>query len=236
MMSDKEKLRLLRLYKAVLNRNHEARLEWQKQCDEGNRGNLLVQMLVGRHEHLILPPEPEYEPYPDISGLRCGARTRAGTACKITAIYSNGRCKFHGGLSTGAKTKGGRARQHEGYCAWLEKQRASKAGRKRTRKYVSDVARIGSLTLSEIGASEKDRVLQPVDGIGLRMSGRVLVAELPNGHSITVRLTTTSPQYGGARWWYFCPNCGKRKAILYFLDESLCCRQCAGLHYASQSK
>ncbi len=76
MISDKEKYRLLRLYKAVLNRNHEARLEWRKQFDEGDRGNLLDQMLVGRHEHLILPPEPEYEPYPDISGLRCGARTR----------------------------------------------------------------------------------------------------------------------------------------------------------------
>lgn len=42
--------------------------------------------------------------------LRCGARTRAGTPCKMKGIYSNTRCKLHGGLSTGAKTKEGKAK------------------------------------------------------------------------------------------------------------------------------
>jgi len=40
----------------------------------------------------------------------CGAKTRAGTPCKMTAIYENGRCKLHGGLSTGPKTKEGKKR------------------------------------------------------------------------------------------------------------------------------
>ncbi|WP_143556126.1 HGGxSTG domain-containing protein [Solemya velum gill symbiont] len=41
----------------------------------------------------------------------CGARTkRGGQPCKLTSIYSNGRCKFHGGLSTGAKTNKGKRR------------------------------------------------------------------------------------------------------------------------------
>ena len=40
----------------------------------------------------------------------CGARTRSGTPCKIRAIYNNGRCKLHGGLSTGPKTKAGKKR------------------------------------------------------------------------------------------------------------------------------
>ncbi len=40
----------------------------------------------------------------------CGAKTRASTPCKITTIYENGRCKFHGGLSTGPKTEEGKKR------------------------------------------------------------------------------------------------------------------------------
>ena len=45
----------------------------------------------------------------------CGARTRKGTPCqappvwnRITDAPANGRCKLHGGLSTGAKTEAGR--------------------------------------------------------------------------------------------------------------------------------
>ncbi|EPU6896238.1 hypothetical protein ACVYZQ_005594, partial [Raoultella ornithinolytica] len=98
------------------------------------------------------------------------------------------------------------------------------------------VARVGASTLSELGASETDRALQSVDGISLRFSGGTLMVMLPHGHSIAVTITTTSPGYGGVRWWYVCPDCGGRKAFLYLHNESLCCRRCAGLHYASQSK
>jgi hypothetical protein len=38
----------------------------------------------------------------------CGARTRAGTPCKNTNLWWNGRCRFHGGLSTGPRTEQGR--------------------------------------------------------------------------------------------------------------------------------
>jgi hypothetical protein len=38
----------------------------------------------------------------------CGAMTRAGTPCKLTAIYKSGRCKWHGGCSTGPKTDAGK--------------------------------------------------------------------------------------------------------------------------------
>ncbi len=56
-------------------------------------------------------PFPNYPEFPeDLRDLRCGAKTRAGTPCKLNSIYSNGRCKFHGGLSTGAKTKEGKAK------------------------------------------------------------------------------------------------------------------------------
>ena len=39
----------------------------------------------------------------------CGARTRQGGECRHVAM-ANGRCRFHGGLSTGAKTPAGLAR------------------------------------------------------------------------------------------------------------------------------
>lgn len=39
---------------------------------------------------------------------RCGAKTRRGTACKAPAM-SNGRCRMHGGASTGPRTPEGLA-------------------------------------------------------------------------------------------------------------------------------
>jgi hypothetical protein len=39
---------------------------------------------------------------------RCGAKTRAGTPCRSAAM-PNGRCRLHGGKSTGPKTEAGRA-------------------------------------------------------------------------------------------------------------------------------
>ena len=212
----------------------------QRQLEDSERSKELIRAyysIPSRDRPQTAPQRYEWQPYPEqLRCIPCGASTRAGTPCKITVIFRNGRCKFHGGRSTGAKTRAGQKRQRDGYRAWLEKQRDSKAGRKRTREYTRDVARICASTLSEIVASETDRALQPVDGISLRLSGGTLVAVLPHGHSIAVTLTTTSPRYGGARWWYVCPDCGGRKASLYLHNESLCCRRCSGLHYASQSK
>ncbi|WP_083918238.1 HGGxSTG domain-containing protein [Methylosarcina fibrata] len=63
-------------------------------------------------------PPPKSEPLPpDLVGLQCGAKTRAGTPCKLKAIYANGRCKWHGGESTGPKTPEGKRRSAmNGFC------------------------------------------------------------------------------------------------------------------------
>ncbi|WP_341678381.1 HGGxSTG domain-containing protein [Niveibacterium sp. SC-1] len=54
-------------------------------------------------------PPPVFPPIPaDLAGMSCGAKTQAGTPCKLTAIYENGRCKWHGGPSTGPKTEAGK--------------------------------------------------------------------------------------------------------------------------------
>jgi hypothetical protein len=236
-MEHKEKVRRLKLHNAVFRRNFTAFLEYQRQRDEADRKSLLARLLTGKRVRLVLPDEPEYEPYPDIRGLRCGARTRKGTPCKMTNISTNGRCKFHGGLSTGAKTKAGRKRQRDGYRAWLEKQRASKVGRKRTRTYIDDTIGIDSAILAEISTGDPGNTLLVENGIGLTISAeRTLLAALPGGGCVTVQLTTTSPAYGGVRWWYVCPECKSRKAALYVSGAILLCRRCAGIHYASQSR
>lgn len=57
------------------------------------------------------PMRPTMPVFPEVCrGLACGAKTRAGTPCKLRSICLNGRCKLHGGLSTGPKTKKGKAR------------------------------------------------------------------------------------------------------------------------------
>ena len=43
-------------------------------------------------------------------GQRCGAKTRQGSPCKRPANKRNGRCRLHGGQSTGPKTAEGRAK------------------------------------------------------------------------------------------------------------------------------
>jgi hypothetical protein len=56
-------------------------------------------------------PPPEFPSFPeDLRGLACGARTRKGTPCKRTDLYLSGRCKLHGGFSTGPTTPEGKAR------------------------------------------------------------------------------------------------------------------------------
>ena len=47
---------------------------------------------------------------PDWPGQRCGAKTRRGTACRRPASKRNGRCRLHGGRSTGPKSAEGRAK------------------------------------------------------------------------------------------------------------------------------
>ena len=53
----------------------------------------------------------------------CGARTRKGEPCKCLAL-KNGRCKLHGGQSTGPKTDDGWNRTRAGYRAYVERRRA----------------------------------------------------------------------------------------------------------------
>ena len=55
-------------------------------------------------------PVPNFPIKPmDLEWLSCGAKTRAGTPCKKPALW-NGRCRLHGGRSTGPRTAAGKAK------------------------------------------------------------------------------------------------------------------------------
>jgi len=94
---------------------------WCKHEDEhARRSAEYDQALDDHHERVIrlisagdysatniqAPVSPKHVPLPH--GLTCGAKTRAGTPCKRTDLYRSGRCKFHGGLSTGPQSLAGR--------------------------------------------------------------------------------------------------------------------------------
>ncbi len=59
--------------------------------------------------HRYRYPEPPTCP-PELRNMRCGAKNRKGQPCANRNIYANGRCKYHGGLSTGPRTLEGKAR------------------------------------------------------------------------------------------------------------------------------
>lgn len=80
--------------------------EWHAAC---NAALCNIGRNIGRTGRLRLRfsprpilPSPEFPE--ELRSLTCGARTRKGTPCQLTGLYSNGRCKLHGGLSTTGPT------------------------------------------------------------------------------------------------------------------------------------
>ena len=80
-----------------------------------------------------------------LAAPRCNACTRAHGACRQPAM-ANGRCRFHGGLSTGPRTAEGRARcararrTHGAYSREiLELRRAARAHGRRVRSLLAQM-------------------------------------------------------------------------------------------------
>jgi hypothetical protein len=79
--------------------------------------------------------------FPRSARPRCGAKTKAGTPCMAQGL-KNGRCAYHGGLSTGPNTpeglakcrERGKAQMQRLWAGWRDGQRPhnlSEGGRKR---------------------------------------------------------------------------------------------------------
>jgi hypothetical protein len=52
--------------------------------------------------------------------------------------------------------------------------------------------------------------------------------------SFAIGLTTTPCNFGGVRWWFRCPCCNRRAALLYISGRALRCTTCGRYSYASQ--
>ncbi|MDP2664197.1 MAG: hypothetical protein Q8P08_02050 [bacterium] len=52
----------------------------------------------------------------------------------------------------------------------------------------------------------------------------------------SVPLDTTPCFFGGSRYWFFCPLCNHRVAVLYLENNHFGCRHCYNLTYASRNE
>jgi hypothetical protein len=77
---------------------------------------------------------------------RCGAKTRRRTPCQCPAMQ-NGRCRLHGGLSTGPKTPEGIERIQRSVTKHGRYSQAAKA----ERQYVRTLLRECRKALEEVG-------------------------------------------------------------------------------------
>src|SRR5690606_18437656 len=71
-----------------------------------------------------------------------------------------------------------------------------------------------------------------------RLSGGVDFAYVIDGGKNVlqhVRTAGSACNYGGERVWFVCPLCGRNCALMY-ISDSVACRKCLDLRYASQSE
>ena len=106
----------------------------------------------------------------DWLGQRCGAKTRRGIACQRPANKKNGRCRLHGGASTGAKTEEGRARISAANLRYgkftkdkLEKRKANAAKGREIRKELRQMEREPTST-GETASRHRCHSRQPIMG------------------------------------------------------------------------
>lgn len=68
--------------------------------------------------------------------------------------------------------------------------------------------------------------------------GAVTLIYTMNGEPMRqhVPILATGCTYGGRRYWFGCPRCGRRVAILYLRNRGFACRHCNRIAYASQSE
>lgn len=48
---------------------------------------------------------------------------------------------------------------------------------------------------------------------------------------LKIDLTTSRTRFGGQRYWFCCPGCGRRVGVLYQGGGGVGCRRCLGLRY-----
>jgi hypothetical protein len=77
---------------------------------------------------------------------RCGARTRSGALCRSSAM-ANGRCRMHGGPSTGPRTREGLERSRRANWKHGHRSAEAMARRKEAAKIRREIRRLIELIL-----------------------------------------------------------------------------------------
>lgn len=74
------------------------------------------------------------------------------------------------------------------------------------------------------------------DADGLKVSSSWSSYNQPERQSVNIHvwLDSTPCNYGGVRWWFRCPCCSRRAAVLYIMGGVLRCRKCGNVSYPSQ--
>jgi hypothetical protein len=108
-ITEKDRRRLLKAYWVELARVEALRLKTMSDKREAERRAAFFL------DHGYLPPLPILPSWPELPvecrDMVCGGKgRRSGRPCQCRAIYANGRCKWHGGASTGPKTAEGKIR------------------------------------------------------------------------------------------------------------------------------
>src|SRR5258708_27469269 len=116
------------------------------------------QMLERGLSHRGLPLKRKFRP-------RCCAKTRAGVPCITRVVPGKRRCRFHGGMPTGPKTKAGRAR-----IAEVQRRATAVEGLSRCCEAFSDSEEDPITLHSTLG--EFDRVQWPSPHVRWEWSGQ----------------------------------------------------------------
>ena len=79
-------------------------------CADPRYAEIATRVFMNTGKVLPRQPLPEHPPFPpECVDMRCSAKAKStGEPCKSTQIFRNGRCKHHGGLSTGPKSAAGK--------------------------------------------------------------------------------------------------------------------------------
>ena len=92
-----------------------------------------------------ISPEMSHVGNPDeLAPAMCGAKTRAGTPCRNLPM-KNGRCRMHGGGSTGPRTAAGVARQRAAVTIHGGRSRETREFRALVRHLRADARRLTEL-------------------------------------------------------------------------------------------
>jgi hypothetical protein len=152
-----------------------------------------VDRLTWRHEQTNgnLPGDFSQAP-------RCGAKNRRGTPCQCPAM-PNGRCRLHGGLSTGAKTPEGieRIRQARLKHGWYTKRaKGMRAQRSTCLRSLRELIRALEATARKADAGVPHVRLSSVDSRGVWGPSGAAKALHCFGMSEPVTLPLNCPQCG----------------------------------------